>query len=80
MRRDDSRSGLHPPLTNIPTTVTTALDDRPVRSVVYLEAGVGTGNVTAGLFDAGAKQARAVTNDPERVTVVRGRVTLPSAG
>ncbi|ELZ55362.1 MULTISPECIES: class I SAM-dependent methyltransferase [unclassified Haloferax] len=59
---------------DVPTTVTAALDDRPVRGAVCLEAGAGTGNATAGLLDAGAKRVYAVTNDPEHATLVRDRV------
>ncbi|POG56544.1 class I SAM-dependent methyltransferase [Haloferax marisrubri] len=59
---------------DVPTTVTAALDDRPVRGAVCLEAGAGTGNTTAGLLDAGAKRVYAVTNDPEHATLVRDRV------
>ncbi|ELZ91019.1 class I SAM-dependent methyltransferase [Haloferax sulfurifontis] len=59
---------------DVPTTVTAALDDRPVRDAVCLEAGAGTGNATAGLLDAGAKRVYAVTNDPEHAALVRDRV------
>ncbi|EMA04902.1 class I SAM-dependent methyltransferase [Haloferax denitrificans] len=59
---------------DVPTTVTAALDDRPVRDAVCLEAGSGTGNATAGLLDAGAKRIYAVTNDPEHAALVRDRV------
>ncbi|ELZ66923.1 hypothetical protein C457_12839 [Haloferax prahovense DSM 18310] len=60
---------------DVPTTVTAALDDRPVRGAVCLEAGAGTGNTTAGLLDAGAERVYAVTNDPEHAAIVRDRVT-----
>ncbi|WP_148414438.1 class I SAM-dependent methyltransferase [Haloferax sp. KTX1] len=59
---------------DVPTTVTAALADRPVRDAVCLEAGAGTGNATAGLLDAGAKRVYAVTNDPEHAELVRDRV------
>ncbi|WP_424006279.1 class I SAM-dependent methyltransferase [Haloferax denitrificans] len=59
---------------DVPTTVTAALDDRPVRDAVCLEAGAGTGNATAELLDAGAKRVYAVTNDPEHAALVRDRV------
>ncbi|RKD95452.1 class I SAM-dependent methyltransferase [Halopiger aswanensis] len=50
---------------DIPKTVTTALEDRPVEDAVCLEAGAGAGNTTAGLLAGGAARVYAVTNDRE---------------
>jgi len=59
---------------NVPETVRTALDDRPVEGAVCLEAGAGVGNTTAGLLEAGAGRVYAVTNDAEHADTVRERV------
>lgn len=59
---------------DVPSTVTTALADRPVEGAVCLEAGAGVGNTTAGLLAAGADCVYAVTNDDEHAAVVRERV------
>jgi SAM-dependent methyltransferase len=61
---------------DVPETVRTALDDRPVEGAVCLEAGAGVGNTTAGLLEAGASRVYAVTNDPEHASAVRERVVL----
>jgi len=59
---------------DVPSTVATALEDRPVDGVTCLEAGAGVGNATAGLLAAGADRVYAVTNDPEHARIVRKRV------
>lgn len=59
---------------DVPTTVATALDDRPVSDATCLEAGAGVGNATAGLLAAGADRVYAVTNDPDHSRIVRERV------
>lgn len=59
---------------DIPSTVATALADRPVEGRHCLEAGAGLGNTTAGLLAAGAQRVYAVTNDRAHVTTVRERV------
>ena len=48
---------------NVPRTVTTALEDRPIEGAVCLEAGAGAGNTTAGLLATGAARVYAVTDD-----------------
>lgn len=57
----------------IPTTVSTALADRPVAGKTCLESGAGTGNTTAGLLAAGADRVYALTNDPEHARLVSER-------
>ncbi|KAB1188013.1 MULTISPECIES: class I SAM-dependent methyltransferase [Haloferax] len=59
---------------DVPTTVQTALEDRPVSGAVCLEAGAGVGNTTAGLLAAGASRVYAVTNDPAHASLVHERV------
>ncbi|WP_396612165.1 class I SAM-dependent methyltransferase [Haloferax sp. S1W] len=59
---------------DVPTTVTTALEDRPVEGAVCLEAGAGVGNTTAGLLADGASRVYAVTNDRDDAVAVRKRV------
>jgi SAM-dependent methyltransferase len=59
---------------DVPRTVTTALDDRPVSGTVCLEAGAGLGNATTGLLAAGARRVYAVTDDSDHATAVRERV------
>ncbi|MFD1588930.1 class I SAM-dependent methyltransferase [Halorientalis brevis] len=59
---------------DVPLTVKSALEDRPVSGAVCLEAGAGHGNATAGLLDAGASCVYAVTNDRAHATAVRERV------
>jgi len=59
---------------DVPSTVTTALDDRPVDGRRCLEAGAGVGNTTAGLLDAGASRVYAVTNDREHALTTRERI------
>jgi SAM-dependent methyltransferase len=65
---------------DVPTTVSAALEDRPVSGRVCLEAGAGVGNTTAGLLAAGAERVYAVTNDRRDATAVRDRVLRPAAG
>ena len=48
---------------DVPHTVTTALEDRPIEGTVCLEAGAGAGNTTAGLLASGAARVYAVTNE-----------------
>lgn len=57
----------------VPSTVETALADRPVDGRACLEAGAGAGNATAGLLAAGAAAVYAVTNDREHATTVADR-------
>ncbi|WP_137289235.1 class I SAM-dependent methyltransferase [Natronorubrum halophilum] len=67
---------------NVPRTVTTALEDRPIDDAVCLDAGAGVGNTTAGLLAGGAARVYAVTNDREhaRTTVERaGEISIPDA-
>ncbi|WP_121741628.1 class I SAM-dependent methyltransferase [Natronorubrum halophilum] len=67
---------------NVPRTVTTALEDRPIDGAVCLDAGAGVGNTTAGLLADGAARVYAVTNDSEhaRTTVERaGEIAIPDA-
>ncbi|WP_411963931.1 class I SAM-dependent methyltransferase [Haloferax sp. YSMS24] len=59
---------------DVPTTVSTALEDRPVSGAVCLEAGAGVGNTTAGLLAAGASRVYAVTNDIDHAATVEERV------
>lgn len=59
---------------DVPTTVTAALDDRPVEGATCLEAGAGVGNATAGLLANGAGRVYAVTNDRDHATAVRERI------
>jgi SAM-dependent methyltransferase len=59
---------------DVPETVRTALDDRPVEGSVCLEAGAGVGKTTAGLLEAGASRVYAVTNDRDHAETVRDRV------
>jgi len=59
---------------DVPSTVATALEDRPVERATCLEAGAGVGNATAGLLAAGAERVYAVTNDAEHARTVRERV------
>lgn len=58
---------------DVPTTVSTALADRPVAGEVCLEAGAGTGNTTAGLLAAGADRVYAITDDPGHARLVADR-------
>ena len=64
---------------DVPQTVETALDDRPVAGKTCLEAGAGVGNATAGLLDAGADRVYAVTNDSDHAETVRERVGRDAA-
>jgi len=59
---------------DVPETVATALDDRPVEGAVCLEAGAGVGNATAGLLAADADRVYAVTDDPDHARETRQRV------
>jgi SAM-dependent methyltransferase len=59
---------------DVPTTVTTALADRPVSGAICLDAGAGVGNTTAGLLAAGARRVYAVTNDPGHARAVHDRL------
>ncbi|WP_416840948.1 class I SAM-dependent methyltransferase [Haloferax sp. DFSO52] len=59
---------------DVPTTVSTALEDRPVNGAVCLEAGAGVGNTTAGLLAAGASRVYAITNDADHAATVEERV------
>lgn len=61
----------------VPSTVATALADRPVEGRRCLEAGAGTGNTTAGLLDAGAARVYALTNDRDHARTTRERVGDP---
>jgi len=54
-------------------TVREALVDRPVEGAVCLEAGAGTGRMTAALLEAGAGAVYAVTDDPDHAATVRDR-------
>lgn len=59
---------------DVPRTVTTALEDRPVDGATCLDAGAGVGNSTAGLLENGADRVYAMTNDDEHARTVRERV------
>jgi SAM-dependent methyltransferase len=59
---------------DVPDTVATALDDRPVAGKRCLEAGAGAGNATAGLLANGADRVYAVTNDRDHARMTRRRV------
>jgi SAM-dependent methyltransferase len=59
---------------DVPTTVETALEDRPIDGAVCLEAGAGVGNATAGLLANGAARVYAVTNDDEHARITADRV------
>ncbi|MCU4974618.1 class I SAM-dependent methyltransferase [Halobacteria archaeon AArc-m2/3/4] len=59
---------------DVPTTVTTALEDRPIAGATCLEAGAGVGNTTAGLLAADAARVYAVTNDANHASTVSERV------
>ncbi|OYR53825.1 SAM-dependent methyltransferase [Halorubrum sp. Ea1] len=59
---------------DVPETVATALDDRPVAGKRCLEAGAGAGNATAGLLANGAARVYAVTNDRGHALTTRRRV------
>jgi len=59
---------------DVPDTVATALDDRPVDGKHCLEAGAGVGNATAGLLANGADRVSAVTNDRDHARTTRRRV------
>jgi SAM-dependent methyltransferase len=59
---------------DVPTTVTTALADRPVSGAICLDAGAGVGNTTAGLLAADARRVYAVTNDPHHARAVHDRL------
>ncbi|AEH38467.1 class I SAM-dependent methyltransferase [Halopiger xanaduensis] len=59
---------------DVPKTVATALEDRPVEGAVCLEAGAGAGNTTAGLLTRGAARVYAVTNDREHARTTVNRV------
>ena len=54
-------------------TVREALADRSVEEAVCLEAGAGSGRMTAALLEAGARTVHAVTDDPDHARVVRER-------
>lgn len=56
-----------------PSTVQTALADRPLDGSVCLEAGAGVGNGTAGLLSAGANEVYAITNERDHAAGVRER-------
>lgn len=58
---------------DVPTTVSTALSDRPVAGKTCLEAGAGVGNTTAGLLAEGAERVYAVTDDPAHARLVADR-------
>ena len=64
---------------DVPQTVETALEDRPVTGKTCLEAGAGVGNATAGLLAAGADRVFAVTDDRDHVRTVRERVGRDAA-
>ncbi len=59
---------------DVPLTVETALEDRPVSGAICLEAGAGHGNATAGLLEEGASRVYAVTDDRAHASAVRDRV------
>jgi|GEM_PF-219167 SAM-dependent methyltransferase len=59
---------------DVPNTVATALEDRPVEGKRCLEAGAGVGNATAGLLANGADRVYAVTNDRDHARTTRRRV------
>lgn len=59
---------------DVPRTVATALEDRPVAGKRCLEAGAGAGNATAGLLANGAERVYAVTNDGDHARTTRRRV------
>lgn len=58
----------------VPSTVETALSDRPVAGRRCLEAGAGVGNTTAGLLASGADSVWAITNERDHVETVRQRI------
>jgi hypothetical protein len=58
---------------DVPSTVATALADRPISGAVCLEAGAGVGKATAGLLASGATRVYAVTDDPADARTVRER-------
>ena len=60
---------------DVPKTVATALEDRPVTGAVCLEAGAGAGNATAGLLAAGAARVYAATIDRDHARATRDRIT-----
>ncbi|NHN48580.1 class I SAM-dependent methyltransferase [Halostella sp. JP-L12] len=64
---------------DVPRTVETALEDRPVAGKTCLEAGAGVGNATAGLLAAGADRVYAVTDDRDHARTVRERVGRDAA-
>lgn len=57
-----------------PDTVTTAIDDAPVDGSVCLEAGAGTGKMTAGLIQGGSRRVFAITNERDHAMMVRKRL------
>ncbi|ELY67966.1 class I SAM-dependent methyltransferase [Natrinema versiforme] len=59
---------------DVPRTVTTALEDRPVDGAICLEAGAGVGNTTAGLLANGAACVYAVTDDRTHAETTLERV------
>ncbi|WP_126662211.1 class I SAM-dependent methyltransferase [Haloterrigena salifodinae] len=59
---------------DVPRTVTTALEDRPIEGAVCLEAGAGVGNATAGLLASGAARVYAVTDDRTHAETVLERI------
>ncbi|MFB6308171.1 MAG: class I SAM-dependent methyltransferase [Haloarculaceae archaeon] len=59
---------------DVPITVETALEDRPVAGATCLEAGAGVGKTTAGLLAAGAGRVYAVTDDRADARTVRERI------
>lgn len=59
---------------DVPRTVTTALEDRPVDGAICLEAGAGVGNTTAGLLANGAATVYAVTDDRTHAETTLERV------
>lgn len=63
---------------DVPRTVTTALEDRPIEGAVCLEAGAGVGNTTAGLLANGAARVYAVTDDRTHAETTLERVRSPT--
>lgn len=59
---------------NAPDTVTTAIDDVPVEGAVCLEAGAGSGKMTAGLLQAGSSRVYAITDERRHATTVLSRL------
>lgn len=59
---------------DVPSTVESALEDRPVSGATCLEAGAGVGNTTAGLVKMGASRVYAVTNERDHALGTRDRI------